>query len=150
MNFLQNTVEIMGHTVTIQFLVSCFFIIIGVLFIIKASKKAIKLIMLTVVILNALVSYHILSQEDVIKVGAKLKDMGITSYEEYKDAIDSVKVIEGELSIITDSGWLQQKDIKNVTISNGIATIITKNNKVYTSKDKYVIKLLKTLYNKGN
>ena len=149
MDFLKETVDIAGYTFTYQFILNSIILIIALVIVLKTAKKAIRLISAVVIVITTLVNFHILSQEDVIKMGAELKELGIASYEEYTEAKDSIKVIDGELNIITDQGWLRQKDIKNVNIQGDTAVITTKNTETYTTKDKYAVKLLKTLYVKG-
>ena len=149
MDFLKETVDIAGYTFTYQFLLNSVILIIALIVVLKTAKKAIRLVSAVVIIITALVNFHILSQEDVIKMGAELKELGITSYEEYTEAKDSIKIIEGELNITTDQGWLRQKDIKDCKIQGETAVITTKNAEIYTTKDKYAVKLLKTIYSKG-
>lgn len=148
MEILKETVDIGGYTITYQFLLNSVILIIALLIVLRTVKKTVRLISAVVIVVTALVNFHILSQEDVIKVGAQLKELGVSSYEEYKDATDSIKVIDGDLNVITDQGWLKQANIKDVKIQGETAVITTKTAETYTTKDKYVVKLLKTLYSK--
>lgn len=147
LNFTDSNGEVItvfGGKMTLGQALMIAIVITGVVLALKLAKGVIRFVITGVLVCYCLVSFNIMSPDQLKDIAETVKSKGTKYYQTFAKESDNIKIDGTDIKVKLKKDWVSVSDIESIVSGKkGTLTVKTKNKK-YVTDDSVVISLIKT------
>lgn len=123
-------------------------IIISIVLIISLAKKVVKIILIVGVVIIGLIYFNIVSPEKIVELENVIEDKGEKVIQDIANTSDNIEIIYKDTKLIlkvrpdNSENFININDIDRITEKDNKLALIDKDDNIFVTTDKNVIKLL--------